>query len=169
MPSAISLQTLQLKANNITGSTTGVAPASGYLGEKITWASAPTTYAVTTSEGDWSNAVIDLTKGNWEIKANIQVQLGTAASAGAFQDLNVKITDSSNNVLNSQSKLIRTKTAAAVAGDMVVVCSFATTVNLGSNTSYKIRAIRTDGGGVGYANLFNQAGLASEFYATRIG
>jgi len=147
----------------------GTAIPAGMVGEKITWASAPSSYAVTGSEADWTNATITLPVGNWEIKANIQVEVVTAASSDAAQDLTVKITDSSNTVLNNQTKLTKCKTVAAVSNTIVCCSSFATTVSIVSPTTYKIRASRADTGGAGSATLFYQSGLYSEFYAIRIG
>ena len=40
----------------ILGKTDGQAVASGYVGEKITWVSAPATQVLTTSVADWTNA-----------------------------------------------------------------------------------------------------------------
>ncbi len=156
-------------AQGLDGRTDGGAPTAGKIGEKITWASAPSSYAVTTSEADWTNASITLTAGTWLIFANLNYALVTGATAGNDVDLYVKITDSSNTLLQNLFKDLRCKTVANVVNAAAGCVSFnAVQVVPPGGATYKVRAYRVDNNGTNSATLYYVNSAYSEFFAVRI-
>lgn len=156
---------LTVSARSVLGDTTGTTVPTGYVGEKITWSTPPSGQSLTTTETDWINAVINLTPGVWHIFANIQLNYGCGATAGALGSSQFKITDFSNNVVQNLHKQL------AVGGSNNICTSGITSsgiITLTSNASYKIRVFRFDSVGTNSGNVYNQATAYSEFYAIRI-
>lgn len=152
----------------VLGAQTGATIAAGYVGEKVTWASAPSDYALTTTEADWTNASITLNPGVWYISAQISMLATTGATAGNDVECRVKLTDSANNVVNNQWRTKRVKTPAAAAALNTDIMSFSTTVSISSQTTYKIRFQRQDNNGTNGCTAYYQAANYSDFYAIRL-
>ena len=151
----------------IKGRTSGSAIAAGYVGEKITWASAPSTTATPTTIADWTNASIPLTSGTWLVIANIMADAYTAATAGTNAITTISITDSSNNVVQNQEKSVQCLTPANGNMRTVTCLSFGFVANLNASTTYKIRHVRNSVSG-NAGNSYNEASYRSEFFAIRI-
>jgi len=158
---------LSVSASQVLGNAAGTAAAAGYIGEKITWASAPATAAIGTSVADWTNASLPLTAGTWLVVANITADAYTAATAGTYAVSTVSITDSSNTVVQNQEKSIGALTPANGNQRNLGVLSFSFVANLNGSTTYKIRAVRASTAG-NAGNLYNEASYRSEFFAIRI-
>ena len=147
----------------------GTAVPAGYIGEKITWTTSPTTQIFNTSESDWTNATINLSSGVWLVTANISFEIQSGAITGNYSYIRVKITDSSNVVVESQSRQLLANTAASANNTNSSCLPFSFVANILTPTSYKIRAVRVDGVGTGGgAYLINSAAPSSEFFAVRI-
>jgi hypothetical protein len=149
---------------------TGAAIPAGYVGEKVTWATAPTATVFGTSVADWTNATISLNPGVHLIIANIQTFVESGTTAGNDSECNAQITDSAGTIIDTQSKSLRAKSAATgQSGVNLGVVAMSTIVNVtAASTVYKIRAKRTDNSGTGYCELSNSAQKQSHFYAIRI-
>lgn len=158
-----------VKGGTVPGSTSGAAIAAGYIGEKITWTTAPINQVLTTSEADWTNATITLSAGTWLITANIYLDVFTGAVAGNNTSGYWKMTDSLNNVVQLMDKSLLARTSAAAINDLQTTVSGSCAVSISSSTTYKIRAYYANGAGSGGAYIVNQAQARSEFYAVRIG
>jgi len=156
---------LTVSARNVVGDTSGTAVPAGYVGERITWAVAPSTQALTLTETDWTNAVINLTAGTWQIFANIQISYDCGATAGSFGRSEFKVTDSSNNLIQNLNKQIATRGALNFVSSVLASSGV---VTISSNTSYKIRVLRADLTGANTGNVLNTTTAFSEFYAIRI-
>jgi len=156
----------------VLGSTTGVAPAAGRVGEKITWTTAPGAFSVTTSMSDWSNAFITLNPGVWLIQASINANISTEPYAGYDVAGVIRITDSSGNLVDTQQKSLNVRAGGNQEQRTRVVVSFMSVVNVtATNTVYKIRAQRFDNIGSGSFSLINSSGVDSgysHFFAVRI-
>jgi hypothetical protein len=164
---------VSVSASSVLGSTSGVAVPAGAIGEKITWTTPPSTQNLTTVEADWTNAFITLPAGTWDIKANLSVTavLASGVAAGSYAASRIKITDSSNNIVENQYKTLDTNAHAATtaAASLGAVIPFAFTKSVAASTVYKIRVFndRTGGGNAGI--ISNGNSVYSEFYAIRIG
>lgn len=145
----------------------GSAVPSGFVGEKITWASAPSTAAVQATIGDWTNANIVLTAGTWLVIANITADAYTAATSGTAATTTVSITDSSNNIIQNSEKSIECLTPANGNARNVGTIAFSFIANLNTSTTYKIRMVRASTSG-NFGNVYNQALYRSEFFAVRL-
>lgn len=156
---------LTVSARNIVGDTSGSVVPVGMIGERITWAVAPSTQALTLTETDWTNAVINLTPGTWHIFANIQISYDCGATAGSFGRSEFKVTDSSNNLIQNLNKQIATRGAFNFVSSVLASSGV---VTISSNTSYKIRVLRADLTGTNAGNVLNTTTAFSEFYAIRI-
>lgn len=153
----------------IKGDTSGVAIASGYVGERITTASTIVTTLATTSWSDVTNATITLTPGVWEIKAQGVFNYGTGAASGNSGYTQITITDNSNNQIGKTPKMTYAKTASNVSSIIYAPFSMSTIVNIVSNTTYKLRLKKTDTNGTGTGNIEVSAGeYEADFYAVRI-
>ena len=157
-----------VSASNVLGSTSGVAPAAGVLGETVT-ASITTTTSIGTAVQDITGASLPLTAGNWRIFYSVTVQVTTGATSGNNTDGAILMTDNANNQIGTSARLLRVTTVAAVANSNIVSLSSEDIVNLLSPTTYKLRAVRSDNAGTGSMNVFNQSLIQSTFYAIRIG
>jgi hypothetical protein len=159
------------KAGQAPGSTSGSPVAAGFVGEKITWATAPATASSSASmatPSDWTNATFTLGAGVWEIKANIVVEISTGATVNASTGCTVSITDGSGTLVQNQSKTAGLKTPAAGVNNAKICLSFAFVENLNSSKTYKVRYRQGDATATGAINVFNQADFYSEFFAVRI-
>jgi hypothetical protein len=154
--------------NKIIGKTDASSISAGYVGEKITWSTPPTTANLGTSTADWTNATFTLTPGVWQIFANICVSAVTGTTAANSTYAQVYITDGSNNIVQNQEKRLLVLTPAAASSQVVTALPFALIVNISSSTTYKIRALRVDAAGTGSAQIRNAGADYSEFYAVRI-
>lgn len=147
----------------------GSAVPTGFIGEKITWVTPPANFTASTTEADWTNASLVITSGTWLIVANIQANLETGASAGNFSELRIKITDSSNAIVQQMDQQLSTRNSTGTNSTWVTsTLAFSFIANLNSSTTYKIRAQRVDGTGVGTATVYNSADKRSHFFAVRI-
>jgi hypothetical protein len=156
-----------ISGQNLIGRTDGNAPASGYIGQRIS-ATITSTLSIGTSETDVTGASLALTSGRWEIKYSVSVQVTSGASASNSSDGVVKITNSSNTLIGTSSRRARCKTVAAVAGDNISCLSAMEIVDISADTTYKLRALRNDDSGTGGFSVYNAANLESTFYAIRI-
>lgn len=144
----------------------GTAVPAGYVGERITWITAPSSFAPTTVETDWTNAFITLTPGIWMVVANIE--MGYGSNSGGSGNTQFKITDSSNNLIQNMNKQVGGTVPGTSGWAIYGVASGSFIANLSSTTTYKIRVFKVDGSGVGNSNVFNTSSAYSEFYAVRI-
>lgn len=155
-----------ISSANIVGRTDGNAPATGMVGQRIS-ATITTTSAIGTSEADVTGASLALTPGSWEIFYSVTAQVTTGATASNNSDGTVKLTDSSNTLIGTSARSMRVTTVAAVTNNAILCLSAAEVVNISADTTYKLRAFRTDGAGTGVFNIFNTTNLQSTFYAIR--
>lgn len=147
----------------------GAAIPAGYVGEKITWASAPSTQVATTSYADWTNASITLTAGVWLVQANINCVVTSGTTVGNDAELQVRITDSSNNVLQNLEKILRVKTPASAQMINAGCLAFSGIFNYATSSNVlKIRLRLTDVNGTNSGAVYNSSTTYSEFFAIRI-
>jgi hypothetical protein len=161
----------QYTTNNgvqIQGRKSGLDISAGYIGEKITWATAPSTASPGTTVGDWTNASISLTSGRWLVVANISVLVATGAVAGNWSTLVVSITDSANTVIFNQEKTVGIQTSGNLVTRLQAILPFTCVADLSSSATYKIRCQRVDNVGTGSSSIYNDPTLRSEFFAIRI-
>jgi hypothetical protein len=156
------------EVDQVKGQTSGSVVAAGYIGEKITWSSAPATANLGTSTADWTNASIVLSAGVWLIYANICLSVVTGNSAANSSYAQVYITDSSNNTVQNQEKRLLVLTPAAGSTQVVSAVPFNFVASVSGSTTYKIRALRVDAAGTGSAQIRNAGADYSEFFAVRI-
>lgn len=153
----------------IKGDTSGVPVGTGYVGQKVTWVTPPSSVTTTTTESDWSNATIVLDQGVWLIQASLVGLLQTGTTSGNDVELRVRITDSSNTTIQNFEKYARIQTAAnAVTSLGLNMCFSGVQIVTAASTTYKIRARRVDNNGTNTAVIYNSAGVYSEFFAIRI-
>lgn len=149
----------------ILGKTDGVAVAAGYVGQRITWASPPssqTGYA-NNSYADWTNANIVLTAGIWAVYANICASIDTTGSDG----MTIQILDATNS--NTLVPGMR-KDIVVVPGIGNLFIPFVFETKITSSTTYKIQACLRHYSGTTTSNgTFNEDRAFSEFYAIRTG
>lgn len=152
----------------IVGKTDGVAVSAGKVGEKITWNTPPASVTLTTTESDWTNATFTLTPGVWLVNYSIQTSANPPSVAGAVLTSVVRVTDSSNAIVQNSDKQMTaiSPTAASLTINSIIAGSFI--VNISSNTTYKIRIQKSESGGVGIGAVYNQSSARSEFYGVRI-
>lgn len=159
-----------ISARNIVGDVSGTVVPSGFIGQKITWVSAPTTQALTTSYVDWTNANLSLTAGIWMIVANVNVQMATQSGAASDVEGHVQIVDGSGTLVELQRK--RTRIIAINTVQVVdwKTLPFSCIVRPTATTTYKIQARKQDNLATSTANLMNGVSSTdySEFYAIRI-
>lgn len=161
-------QDFSTPGNKIAGRTDGAAVAAGYIGEKITWASAPVTQASTTTVADWTNANIVLTAGTWLVNASIMGLYATGANANDQGWIEAQITDSSNTLVQEMVKQVYISAAAANSVITEGCMSFSFVANLNTTTTYKIRMRHVNGAGTGSGNLRNAVNERSQFFGVRI-
>ena len=158
--------------SNIPGSVPGYVGgtniSSGYIGEKITWATPPTTQTSTTTLSDWTNAFITLTPGVWMVVANVVATVVTGTTAGNGTANKVSITDSANTLINLWERRISVTTPAAAACTLWGVIAFAGIVNISATTVYKLRIQLQNLVGTGSGDIRNATSDSSEFYAIRV-
>lgn len=157
-----------ISTKNIVGATDGVAPVTGMLGERVTWSTQPVTQSVTISEADWTNSSITIGAGTWLLSAQVCATIQLTANAGNDSELNVKITDASNNEINRLSRSIRARTPAAAINLTTQVINLSTIVSTSSTTTYKIRVRKQDNVGTATVSVYNEASNYSDFFAVRI-
>jgi hypothetical protein len=156
-----------ISASNVLGSTSGVAPAAGVIGQKIE-ATITTTSSIT-SETDITNASLTLTAGVWDIFYSCTARVVSGSTAGNNTDITIKITNSANAQIGKSARSMRCRTVAALANDVICSLSASETVAISGSTVYKLRALKTDNAGTGTVEVFNSGQLESCFYAVRIG
>jgi hypothetical protein len=156
----------------VLGSTTGVAPAAGVIGERISGSAIASSTTFTGTEGDAGNTLstITLTAGTWEVKYSVSIGYQTGSSSGNYGSTSVFITDNSNNRVTETSRSIGIITRAAAANNFCDTSAAAsTTVNISGSASYKLRGYKVDSSGTGVGTAINSGNNTSEFYAIRIG
>lgn len=155
--------------NAIIGKKDGVALNAGEVGEKITWTTPPTDQTATTTEADWTNAVLPLTSGVWLVQASVMGLITTASAANANAALQIKITDTSNVVVQQMDKSMYAGTLSTVTGvSMIGNVNFSFVANVSTSTSYKIRIKKTEAGGTATVQVYNSSTEFSQFFAIRI-
>lgn len=160
---------LTVSARQVAGDVSGVTVPAGYIGERITWTSAPATQTATLSEADWTNATITLTPGVWQVYASIATVVQAGTAAGSTCEIIVKITDSSNNIIQEMDKSVYISSGTVNTNPtMIAVIPFSFVANVNSSTTYKIRTIRLDGVSTGGGGVCNQSTRRSQFFAVRI-
>jgi hypothetical protein len=157
----------------VLGAQTGAAIPASYVGEKVTWATAPSTsFTVTTSMTDWTNAFVTLNPGVWLLQASINANIRTDAYAGYDVACTVRITDSAGNLIDNQQKNLNVRAGGNQEQRMGVAIPFMAIVNVTApGTIYKFRAQRFDNIGSGACSLINSAASDSgysHFFATRL-
>lgn len=163
---ATATQSGLVKGGTVPGSTSGGSTSSGYIGEKITWTAPPSDQNLTTTETDWTNANITLPAGVWFVVFNVTARYSTGGSAGDYGNAYVKVTNSSNTLV--QSKEISIQSGASGISRIVAPISGSFLVNLSGSTTYKMRVVMAHGQGTGTGTVYNSSST-SEFYAIRIG
>lgn len=154
---------------SIQGRRNGSAITAGYVGERITWVTPPTTQTVTGTTTDWTNAFITLTPGVWWVQANISATAQNGATANSVTQIAVQITNSSNVVVQNQFKLIAAGSTAAATNLVSAVIPFSFVANISAlSTVYKIRLLKADQVSAGTGFVDNSLGSYSEFFAVRI-
>lgn len=144
----------------------GTAVPSGYVGQVVTWSTAPGTFTVLTTETDWPNATFTLSPGVWLVAFHIQVDGRTPSGAGTEVGATVKVTNSSNV---TQGELVCSSRATNVSQLTISsILSQSAVLNVTTETTYKIRSYRYEVGGNGPYNLLNSDANRSKFYAVRI-
>jgi hypothetical protein len=102
------------------------------------------------------------------VYANIDAYVETGTTAGNSSAIGVRITDTSNTIVQEMDKQLLCRTPANALNAAVGTISFSFLANVNTTTTYKIRGRRIDGSGVGTAGIYNQAAVRSQFYAIRI-
>jgi len=135
----------------IKGDTSGTAIAAGYVGEKITWSSTPTSYTVTTSFANWPNANFTLTAGIWVVYLSVSYVMSCNASSDVAMD--VQVVDGSSSIIAPLGLQARIANIAAttMAGSLAAF----TLENLSTSKSYTIQARYRNVAGTGSATLYN--------------
>jgi len=147
----------------ILGKTDGVAVGTGYVGQRITWATPPSgqTGYTNNSYADWTNATLVLPAGEWAVYANICTSVDTSGVDG----MTVQILDATNS--NTLVAGMR-KDVAFIPGIGASYIPFAFRTSLASSTTYKIQAcLRHFSGTTTSVGTYNDDRLFSEFYAIR--
>lgn len=156
---------LTVSASQVQGRTSGTV-SSGYIGEKITWVTAPGNQNLTTSASfsDWTNNTITLSAGTWLVFANLST--GAQIISGNAR-VEMQITNSSNTVVENQNKEISwgNTTATATTYSGVIPFSFITSTNTALSLKVRVKATLT---GTTALTVYNQPGFYSEFFAVRI-
>lgn len=156
--------------SRVPGDVSGTAVPSGYVGEKITWTSAPTTQSLTTSFVDWTNATFNLPAGVWQIVANVNIQMTTQSGAASDVEGHIQIVDGVGSLIELQRK--RTRIIAINTVQVVdwKTLPFSCIVRPTSATTYKIQARKQDNLATSTASIMNGGSSTdySEFYAVRI-
>jgi hypothetical protein len=139
------------------------------VGQRITWTSAPATVtAPGTTETDWTNATFTLTPGCWHIFANVSIEAVSGTTAGNYTQGIIKLTNSSNTIIDEQERNVRAYSVTSSTGiNVVSAVTLSTVVNISADTVYKLRYKKTEVG-TGTATFLNQAEYRSNFYAIRI-
>lgn len=160
---------LTVSARQVAGDVSGVAVPAGYIGERITWTSAPVTQTATLSETDWTNATITLTPGVWQVYASIVTTAQAGTAVGSTCEVIVKITDTSNNIVQEMDKSVYISSGTVnTTPSLIGVIPFSFVANVNSSTTYKIRVIRLDGVSTGGGSVRNESTRRSQFFAVRI-
>jgi hypothetical protein len=132
MGSSISTPAYQAKASNIFGSTTGVAPAAGLLGENLSQSRvrSAATSLTTNTQTNVTATKLTLTPGAWIIKGNVSCE-GTGATSTRYS-----ASISKTSATLSGTDTIGVSTAGEIRNDILV--------NLGGNNA----TVSLDGGAV---------------------
>lgn len=152
----------------IPGRTDGAAVPAGFPGETITWTSVPASQSATTVEADWTNGFITLTPGVWLVMASVMAVYTTGATASNEGYTVVRITDSSNNIIQNSDKLVYGKTVAAVTNTCESSLALFFQVSITVPTVYKIRFYRVDVSGTGSGSVENSSVQRSNFFGIRL-
>jgi hypothetical protein len=168
---------LQISGANVTGpvlgSTTGAAPAAGYVGQRIdsetiiaTTINLTKTYA---QKSGGTDATLTLPPGTWQVYANFQSLVTSGATINNFSYVIWAIrNDTDATDLSDTVRITYAKTPAAVAFSMYAPVALGTTVNLTTTKIFKLGGTRIDGSGTGSATLDIAGSWTAQFYAIRI-
>jgi hypothetical protein len=157
---------VSVSASSVLGSTSGVAPAAGVIGQKLTWTTAPSSTTPTTL-ADWTNAEIPLTAGRWQVFFDVQYSIESGTTSGNYRLVGVGVYEGTTLLENSdRGAIIETPANARASVTGNLASSF--TLDVASSKTIKLRI---SGGGVGggLTTVRNEAPYHSTFYAIRIG
>jgi hypothetical protein len=136
MGSATSTPTFQAVANNIKGSTTGTAPAAGFLGEVIESTSVNVLTGSITAGTATDLCSVTLTAGVWEIEAQAMLYMAGGNGTVIQGRLgNLLITDNSNTVIRSALSGMCNTNCTPIVSQVVV----RQRITISSTTTYKSR------------------------------
>jgi hypothetical protein len=175
---------LTVNASQVQGRTDGSAVASGYVGEVIRPAAFNVDTSInsmsSTTQTDISGSSITLSKGVWILFYSCSAGIGGTFGANGGIRANIRITDAANILVpNSISLLIFGDGAISGWSTLFTQLSASTVVNIGTDTTYKLRAmVNTNGTVTGPAFTIIASGSgpgalsdpdsSSSFYAIRI-
>jgi hypothetical protein len=168
---------VSVSASSVLGSTTGVAPAAGVIGEKISssaiidtiFTPANTDVSVKTTGGT-DPVTLVLTPGNWRIEYSVPCYYATGTTAGNKGYTTVAITDNAGSRIAGTASGVYVQTTANAANITQVNCAGSLVVNISTTTTYKLYGKYVDSYGTGSAALDIGAGsFDGYFFATRIG
>jgi hypothetical protein len=163
---------VSVSASSVLGSTSGVAPAAGVIGQKIAGSSIASPTSLTTTEADAGNTLstISLTAGHWQLFYHASCDYVTGSTLGNFGTTSVFMTDNSNNRLaNTSTNILAVTRVSGATNSIQSTLSSSSVVTLAGDTTYKLRGRRTDGSGTGSGSVYNSGDATSVFYAVRIG
>lgn len=150
----------------------GTAVPAGYIGERITWTTPPTSAngITTTTESDWLNATFTIGAGVWLIHVSGNVVLVTGATSGNDVETFIKVTDNSSALIGTMVTSARLKAVANVqAVATFPYCIQEVYTTSAASTLLKLRIKRTDNAGTGNTSTFyNEANNYARFFAVRI-
>lgn len=152
---------------NVVGRTDGLTVGSGYIGERIDGSAISSSVSVGTSSTLLST--LNLTKGVWAVKFYANTAYATGASSSNNGYAYVRIRDSGDTTTYGTSGMVSAKTVAAVSNTCQATLCGEATINIATDTTYKLYAIRVDSAGTGSAAVYNAATPEiSQFFAIRI-
>jgi len=153
----------------LAGNTSGTAVPAGRVGEVVSQSGSMAITAPNTTEADVPNSTLVLTPGVWLVSYSVNVQIQTGSSANNASRFFIKLTDSSDTLINNSIRSAYAKTVAASANIIECVLSDVLVLNIPTTTTYKLRFKRTDDSGTGTASVLNNTlNHASSFRAVRI-
>ena len=155
------------------GRTDGVAVPAGYVGERISSSTISQTSTVSANTLiDVAGASLPLTKGNWLVFFTGQLRQRNLSGATRNITGRLLLTDVANNPI-SGGVCYMAEAALASGGDSTKNQSFTVNVNIGADTTYKLRLECTDSDTNGAvlintgAQGFDSSDCVPLFYAIR--
>jgi hypothetical protein len=144
------------------------APATGYIGEKVTAAVSQTTISSSNTAVTLANGLV-LEAGTWRIFYSCSADFTTGASSEARGQVQVWIYENSASsiatVLGTSKRSLYCKTVNAVSNTIIAPLVAEEIVTISAQKDYRLGGIRLDGAGTNTATIYAD----STFYAVRIG